>query len=240
MNKFLKVTGMATALIVLALSPLLAKTGYVSDMLLLTFRDGPGTSYTVLKTLKSNTPLNVIKEDKGYYKVQLTSGEEGWVDKQFVIFDPPKALQVAQLEREKEDLTQQLSKAQSIIESLKADLDAGQSTAGEKVTQLENQVTEMKKENLRLSKQLTKGQEELRAIKAASNDVIKTLAANKALSAENQKLSQTLKNMENNNSRLFRTGMIKWFLAGVGVLLLGWLIGLMLSGNRRRSGSLLD
>ncbi len=240
MNKILKGTVLAVTLIILSISPLLAQTGYVSDMLILTFRDGPGTNYTVLKTLKSNTPLDVLEEDQGYYKVKLTSGEEGWVDKQFVIFDPPKALQVAQMEKEKQELTQKLTDAQNTIDSLKADLSAGNSAAGENVTRLENRLSQMEKENQQLSRKLAKGQEELRAIKAASADVIKTLETNKTLTAENQRLSQTLAQLENNNSRLFRTGMIKWFLAGVGVLLLGWLVGLMLSSKRRRSSSLLD
>jgi len=240
MNKILKGTVLAVTLIILSISPLLAQTGYVSDMLILTFRDGPGTNYTVLKTLKSNTPLDVLEEDQGYYKVKLTSGEEGWVDKQFVIFDPPKALQVAQMEKEKQELTQKLTDAQNTIDSLKADLSAGNSAAGENVTRLENRLSQMEKENQQLSRKLAKGQEELRAIKAASADVIKTLETNKTLTAENQRLSQTLAQLENNNSQLFRTGMIKWFLAGVGVLLLGWLVGLMLSSKRRRSSSLLD
>jgi len=240
MNKFLKGIGLAVVITMLTLSSLQARTGYVSDMLILTFRDGPGTTYTVLKTLKSNTPLTVLKEDQGYYMVRLTSGEEGWVDKQFVIFELPKALQVTKLEKEKRSLLQQLDEVKKATDSLKADLANRNTSAEEKATRLENRVKEMEKENLRLSRQLAMGREELTAIKAASADVIKTLESNKALTTENQRLSQSLAQMENQNSRLFRTGMIKWFLAGVGVLLLGWLIGVMLSGKQRRRGSLLD
>jgi SH3 domain protein len=39
---------------------------------------------------------------------------------------------------------------------------------------------------------------------------------------------------------MFKTGMIKWFLAGVGVLLLGWVIGLSVSSRQGGSSSLLD
>jgi len=240
MNKYLKGAGLAAVLIILALSPLLAQTGYVSDMLLLTFREGPGTNYTVLKTLKSNTPLTVLEEDQEYYKVELASGEQGWVDKQFVVFEPPKTIQMAQLEKENADLTQRLTQAQNTLDRLKSDLAAGKSTADEKLARLENRVRETQKQNKHLTQQLTKGREALRTIKAASADVMKTLEANKALTAENERLSMALEKIEDKSNRLLRTGMIKWFLAGVGVLLLGWLIGLMLSGKRRRGNSLLD
>lgn len=241
MKQLFKGMGLAVALTLLTLSALQARTGYVSDMLILTFREGPGTTYSVLKTLKSNTPLEVLEEDQGYFKVRLESGEEGWVDKQFVIFDPPKALMVAQLEKEKADLETQLASMARTVDQLKADLEGGKTAAGEKTQALEDKISQMTSENRRLARQLETAKADLAALKAASENVVNTLEVNKTLAAENEKLSRTLAKMEGENSRLFRTGMIKWFLAGVGVLLMGWLIGLMLAGQRRRRGSsLLD
>ncbi len=67
-----------------------SRIGYVTDRLILTFRQGPGPSYQVLKTLESDTRLTILDEEENYYKVRLSSGETGWVDKQFVTFDIPK------------------------------------------------------------------------------------------------------------------------------------------------------
>ena len=50
----------------------------------------------------------------------------------------------------------------------------------------------------------------------------------------NQELTIAVTSLEDEVEGLAMTGIIKWFLAGGGVLLLGWIIG-KLSGGRRRS-----
>ena len=240
MKKIFKGTGLAVILILLALTCSEAKTAYVSDLLILTFREGPGTNFAVLKTLRSNTPLNVLEEDQGYYKVQLETGEEGWVDKQFVMFEPPSALLVEQLQKEKAELENRLAQMTQSSDQLKEQQDADSSKASEKLTALENQLRQLEQDNTRLARELEKSRQEMTDFKAASADVVTAIETNKNLAAEHQRLTEELSRMENESSREFRTGMIKWFLAGVGVLLMGWLIGMMLSSNRRRRSSLLD
>ena len=78
------------------------RTGYVSDMLILTFREGPGTQFKVLKSLPSDTRLTILEEGEKFFKAQLESGDQGWVDKRFVIFTPTKTLQIQALEKEKQ------------------------------------------------------------------------------------------------------------------------------------------
>jgi SH3 domain protein len=69
-------------------------------MLILTFREGPGPNYPVLSALKSDTPLTVIEEKNGYLKVALSSGEQGWVDKSYVVTDLPKSIIIDRLKKE--------------------------------------------------------------------------------------------------------------------------------------------
>lgn len=235
-----KAIGLALVLLLLTLSSAQARTAYVSDMLILTFREGPGSNYAVLKTLKSNTVLDVLEEDQGYYKVTLESGEEGWVDKQFVIFEPPKALALEQVEREKAALEEQLAGMEETIRQLRAEINGQTDVTEGKLSVLEDQARKTAQENQQLTRELETTRKRLESLEAASQDVVATLDANRALTEENKRLAKSLETAESENSRLFRTGMIKWFLAGVGVLLMGWLIGLMLSSNRRRRSSLLD
>lgn len=44
-----------------------AKNGWVSDMLVLTFRQGPGINYTVERSLPSNTPVTILDEKKRFF-----------------------------------------------------------------------------------------------------------------------------------------------------------------------------
>ncbi len=176
-------------------------TGYVTDRLILTFRQGPGPSYPVIKTLESNTPLTILDQEGDYFKVRLSSGETGWVDKQFVIFDLPKTMIIETLEQEKADLKKQLH--------------------------------ELSAENDRLKNQMA-------LINEKSSNMIEIIENNDRLEKENKALARNLALLENESGQIFRTGMIKWFLAGFGVIFLGWLLGRSVSGKNPRRRSLLD
>ncbi|MCG8635174.1 MAG: TIGR04211 family SH3 domain-containing protein [Desulfobacterales bacterium] len=230
----------AALLIGLAASYSQAKTAYVSDMLILTFREGPGTNYSVLKTLKSNTPLTILEEENGFYKVTLASGDQGWVDKQFVVFETPKTQVIEKLNREKAELENRIKILAETSNGFKEELAAQKNIAGEKTSGLQTRLTRVQQENKRLTAQLNKAEDDFKKLTEASRNVTETLAQNKSLLAENKKLSSEITRLEKETTHLFRTGMIKWFLAGVGVLLLGWIIGQSVSSKRRRSGSLLD
>ncbi|MBU0972959.1 MAG: TIGR04211 family SH3 domain-containing protein [Proteobacteria bacterium] len=216
-----------------------ARTGYVSDILILTFREGPGTSFSVLQTLKSNTPLTIQEEDNGYYKVMLDSGETGWVDKQFVVFETPKAMIIQALEKEKKALESQLETLTQEHELLKNQMTDQTSRQGEKTIAVENNLMGALEKAKVLAAQLKESQTQYSSLQEQSQNVLEIVAKNKDLAETNKHLSDALAQLENQTSHLFRTGMIKWFLAGVGVLLLGWIIGQSVSSKKRRSGSLL-
>lgn len=216
-----------------------ARTGYVSDMLILTFRQGPGTSFSVLQTLKSNTPLKIIEEDKGYFKVALASGETGWVDKQFIVFETPKTQIIQQLNQEKAALETKFETVSSSLDQLKTQLAAQESDQGEKVTVLEANLKEAADKTRVLLTQLKESQTNYSTLQAQSQNVIEVVEKNKGFEKQNITLANKLAQLEKETNHMFRTGMIKWFLAGVGVLLLGWIIGQSISSKKKRSGSLL-
>ncbi len=217
-----------------------AQTAYVSDMLILTFREGPGTNYPVIKTLKSNTALNILQEDNGFYKVSLDSGEQGWVDKQFVMFTPPKTMIIDRLNQEKSDLENQIAKLKEISDQLREASSERETDARNRSADLTQQVADLEQKNRQLALDLKESITELSTLKQASKDITGTLSDNKRLKAENTELAQTIDRLENDGRNMFRSGMIKWFLAGFGVLLSGWIIGKSVSTKRRGGSSLLD
>ncbi|MEN8212172.1 MAG: TIGR04211 family SH3 domain-containing protein [Thermodesulfobacteriota bacterium] len=190
-------------IIIICLFPLscFARTGYVSDMLFLTFRQGPGNSYASKKTLQSNTPVMILEEKNGFYKVELKSKEVGWVDKNFIIFTLPKTLMINKLEKENKNLSIRIMELES------------------SVRELQDKLSSVKQNNM-LSD--TQGEKE-----------------NKMLKEQTQTLSEELATIKGKNKSLFKTSMIKWFLTGAGVLLLGWIIGQSVSSKKQRSSSFL-
>ncbi|MGB3572719.1 MAG: SH3 domain-containing protein [Phormidesmis sp.] len=54
-------------------------TAYVTQPVGLILRDGPGTEYTNIGGVGYEASLTVLEEENGWLKVQLSSGQEGWV-----------------------------------------------------------------------------------------------------------------------------------------------------------------
>jgi SH3 domain protein len=216
-----------------------ARTGYVSDMLILTFRQGPGPSYQVLKTLESNTPLEILDEENGYYQVRLSSGETGWVDQQFVMFDTPKAQIIAQLEQEKQVLEKQLQELTAARDTLTNQAAARTGAGQEEAAALKAALEKAQEQNSILTDRLAASQKQYETLEAASKDVTEIMEKNKTLEAQNKQLSRDITLLENASGQVLKTDMIKWFLAGFGVIFLGWILGQSVSSGRRKNNSLL-
>ncbi len=219
---------------------LIAKTGYVSDMLLLTFREGPGKTFTVIKTLKSDTALNIIGEQNGFFKVELQSRETGWVDKNFVVFDTPKATIIRQLEQTIASIENKNVALLDKHQELKNRLNASNNDNVIKIQTLESSLNEMRNDKQKLSKSLKDTQKKYDTLIQQSKDIQSIIEENKAFKTTNEKLTVDLEMFKKKNKTLFKTGMIKWFLAGVATLLVGWILGQSVSSRKRSGSSLLD
>ncbi len=217
-----------------------SKTGYVSDSLILTFRQGPGKEFPVIKSLRSDTPLSILEEQEKFYKVQLDSGETGWVDKQYIVFTPTKQMRIDQLQKEKKALEQKLIAADAALEKERASFKAG----NENRQTLMDELDRVKQENKELKEKLSATQKDYEELQHRDKDTANLLQKNKTLSQANEQLLEKIKTMKSRQQTLtdfLREPMlIKWFLAGVGVLLLGWILGHSVSSKRDRRSSLLD
>ncbi len=228
-------------IIIISLFPLVssARTGYVSDMLFLTFRQGPGNFYAVEKTLMSNTPVVVLEERSGFYKVELKSKEIGWVDKNFIIFTLPKTLMINKLEKDNESLSNKIMALQSSVEELQDKLSSVNQNYSQTKEKLEIPLKTALNEKDKTINMLSDTQGEYDTLTRQSKNIQKIVKENKILKEQTQTLSEELEIIKEKSKNLFKTGMIKWFLTGSGVLLLGWIIGQSVSSKKQHSSSLL-
>ncbi len=213
-----------------------AQTGWVSDMLLLTFRQGPGNDYSVIKTLKSNTQVIILGEENGFYNVALQSEEQGWVDKKFIIFDQPKTIIISQLKQENKKYAQKVDSLEAINQEWQNKFTTLESEFSQKSGDLESSLKSALDDKKIMDTSLSKSKEAYNTLINQSKNLKKTIEQNKTLKQENETLSKSLEILENKSKSQFKVAMIKWFLAGVGVLLLGWIIGQSVSTKSRRSG----
>ena len=81
---------------------------YVSDRLIITLRETPNTNGRVLRTLKTDTPVEVLEESGRYLRIRTEAGEEGWVDKQYITPETPKPIIMARLHDEMNRLQEKI------------------------------------------------------------------------------------------------------------------------------------
>jgi SH3 domain protein len=187
--------------------PALAEQGYITDRLHITLRRGPGNEYKILKSLPSATPVEILERGERYLKVRLEDGEEGYVLTQYVSDEMPSVLVAERLRRERDRLRDRLKALEDKERALQAELTA----AGGRLQRSESE--------------LRKTTEQFQVLQAGSEHVTEIMSERDRLRQETQDLQAKLTVLKKDNARLLRTDIFRWFLAGAGVLWLGWLLG---------------
>ncbi len=204
-----------------------AETLYVTDQLVITLRTGKSSKHEILKTLKTGTPLEVLERAEGdaYVKVKVNNSLEGYVLEQYLTSKTPKSIIISRFEREVEKLKKQLANSDSRRTELAKELNTIQDNFSER----EN---EIRSDNSELNDALEKSNEDLQDITQKYNSlvdksakVVEITSDRDRLQKNNSQLASEVQALRAENSKLMRTGVIKWFLAGGGVFLFGWMIG---------------
>jgi len=199
----MKTLVMTLCLTIFFVSPALAETRYISDLLVVTIRTEPNNNAQVLATVLTGAPLEVLEEFKNYLHVRTEKGVEGYVRSQYVTKEQPKAEQIKRLTTANIQLQQQ-------VDELSTTLTASMS----------------KTENLSsVGKELERIKGEYQALQKASAGVLQITRERDQLQQENSDLAGRMQKLKEENNLYLRTGVIKWFLAGAGVLCFGWLLG---------------
>ncbi|MBN1842216.1 MAG: TIGR04211 family SH3 domain-containing protein [Deltaproteobacteria bacterium] len=198
-----------------------ADTRYVTDMLILSLREGPGSEYNVIRMLQSDAPVEILEENETYLRVRTEEGEEGWVAKQYISSNTPKPVIIAGLRKEVgqlESRVEELEKGRTVLlEKLKA---TGESTSKsrEEAFSAKNEIKQLAGKYDKLVSQ-SKNVVEL----VAERDRVKT--ANDALRTANDELKAEIEDLTQDNESLIRRRILAWFLAGGGVFFVGLIVG---------------
>ena len=193
-----------------------AETMYVSDTLKVTVRSGPGTEYKILDIAESGDRVEILETGEDWTLVRLANGKEGYVTTRYLVPDPTYAIRFDQLQAKHKSLTQQVA---ALLE--------------------EN--TRLKEENKQLSSVLDDTEKSLKKLDNAYQELKAGSAEFLTLKTKYQKVSEQLASQTQKASRLDKelskvelNQYIKWFLAGSGVLLVGFIVGFSARRGRRR------
>ena len=193
-----------------------AENMYVSDVLKVTVRTGPSTEYKVIAVAESGELVEILEKGEDWSLVRLQNGKEGHVMSRYLTADPTYQILYDQLQNKQKALTQQ---AAELLE--------------------EN--TELKEENKKLKSLLNNSEKSLQQVegnfqelKAGSAEFLTLKTRFKKVSEQLSEQTKKADKLDKELSKVELNQYIKWFLAGSGVLLVGFIVGFSARRQRRR------
>jgi SH3 domain protein len=193
-----------------------AGTTYVTDVLRLTLRSRPSAGAEIVGVIQSGQNLEVVSEIEKWAQVKIPDGREGWVLSRYLT--------------DEETAERKLNRLRQQFESQKEELEA-----------LRSEAAELKKQNQLLQTELRQKSRQAEEATEAYDQLKKESAAYLKLKAEHQSTlkkateqSSQIIGMEKELTRLETQRLVRWFLAGAGVLLLGFVIGFSAKRQRRK------
>jgi SH3 domain protein len=197
--------------------PAQAATMYVTDEIPVMVRQKPGANRKIVAMPNTGTRLEVLEnQEDGWSKVRLPDGKEGWTLTRYLTKGPSKQVIIDGLQRENKALK---GKSKTLIEEnprLKTERDGLQKALSEQTRTAEN----LKQSYETLKRESSK----FLALKASHEKASHDLAESTKRQAE---LEEEVKALRNNR-------ILRWFLAGAAVLLVGMIIGFMSRRPKRR------
>ena len=197
-----------------------ADTMYVTEILTITMRTGPGTQNKIIAILNSGEKLEVIKQGDGWSQVRQADGKEGWVLTRYLTTQTP---------------------VQPLLESLKVKYEK----LMEKSSVSEEESTGVKTENDQLKSELKETNEKLEELTAQYENLKTESADFIAVKKELGQASTTLRDLRENEKQLEKmvvklrnNQILKGIMLGAGILLLGILLGSISKRQKRRSSLL--
>jgi len=229
------VTVCATLLMVFLALPAAAATMYVSDQLAVNLRDQPASGAKPLKLLRTDAAMEVLGEQGDYFRVRLDDGVEGFFPKRYATKRQPRTRIITRLEKQIEKLESELAAARQRLGSASGELEAERQQLVEKLQATEAQMSELQQQQTELLNERDATLQKYDQLVADASNVVELANVRDRLKGENAKLLEEMETLRKENESLLISGLIKWFLAGGGVLFFGWLMG---RASRRKRGGL--
>jgi SH3 domain protein len=194
-----------------------AETMFVTDNVKLTLRSGPSNEYKIIAIIESGQQLEMLKPGDEWSLVKFGDDKEGYVLTRYLTPEPTHSVKLKQLEIRHNELTQQ---AAALLEEN---------------TQLKNENQSLNSGAEANANDLKKLQDDYEKLKAESAEFLILKAKYEKAAVELAQQTKRAEKLEGEIGSLAMNVYIKWFLAGSGVLVVGFFIGYSARRQRRRS-----
>ena len=197
-----------------------AESMYVTDVLKVTLRTGPSIDNKIIKMIESGQKVEVVEPGQEWSLVRLVDGKEGWILNRYLISNETNKLNLERLEAEHSSLKNKFKTIYEENSKLKTD---------NKMLSSALAATE---------KDLTQVRNDYESLKASSTEFL-TLKSNfKKTSTKLSEQTKRADELEEKVEKLTFSNYISWFLAGSGVLFVGFILGFSTKRQRRQSSLL--
>jgi len=197
-----------------------AETRYISGIIQITLRTGPGVDHRVIAMINSGQEIEIINKGEEWTEIRLVGGKEGWVLTRFLTEKKPRSILLEQAEQNNKNLRLQVTKLLEENAKLKEEKKRIQSGL------------------LHSKKMLAEVAKSYEILKKESSEFIEIKTKYKKSASDLDEQIKKANQMEEELKRLQLHNNIKWFLSGAGVLLFGFLVGLSAKRQRRKSSLL--
>ena len=194
----------------------LAESMYVTDTLKLTLRSGPSTEHKILAVVESGQQVEMLEPGDDWSLVRIGDDKEGYVLTRYLMAEPTHSVRLAQLRTKHKALMQQAA------------------TLLEENTRLRDESKKLKSSSDGSEKALKKLRSDYDKLKAGSADYIELKEKYKTVSGQLAEQTKRADALDEDLRAIEINQYIKWFLAGSGVLLVGFIVGFSARRQRRR------
>jgi len=193
-----------------------AETMYVTDLLKLTLRSGPSTEHKILSVVESGQQVETLEPGEDWSLVRIASGKEGYVLTRYLVPEPTHNVRLEQLQTKHKALMQQ---AAALLEEN---------------TRFREESKKLTSTFDRNEKALKKMSTDYDKLKAGSAEYIELKEKYKTVSGQLAEQTKRADALDEELRAIEINQYIKWFLAGSGVLLVGFIVGFSARRQRRR------
>ena len=190
---------------------------YVSDTALeAVLRNGPGSGNQVISMVPAGTRIHLISEEDKWAEVTLEDGRTGWMLKKYLSDQPPWRIVAEKLASENKALQAQMAQ----MKRGKQDLS--------------DETAKLKKDFETAQRELQSLRHEYETLKKGAAEYLGLKSSFDKLTTDANQVREQLTEVQQGYDTLKFSTNIHWFLSGAGVLVVGWLLGLVMSRTRRR------
>jgi SH3 domain protein len=213
-----------------------AENLYISDQLVVSLRELPQNGAKTIVYLKTDTPVEVIDFGEEYLKVKTVNGEIGYIQKNYLTENLPKTIVIKRQAQENEKLKERVQELEKRYSEAFSKGDENQKKILAELVESRAQAEKLQMDFQQSQTELAERTKTYEALRENAKDIIAITEERNQLRLSNEELTTTLANLNEERKGRLQKETIQWFLAGAGVLFLGWILGKF--SRSRRKGSL--